>query len=245
MKINFLSIILLAFLIILFILKNKAICNKSYISFTFDDGYKDQYTTAFPLFKRHNITATTYIIAGLVGDSFENQTLMDWKEIKALGNGGWEIGSHTYSHRDLTELDTASINYELKQSKLILKGQGFDVKSLSVPYGKYNEHIKNIAKKYYESVRPSDWGLNKINSMEKYNLKSFWIFNSTQVNEVKSWINEADGSNGWAVIMLHHVRTNLSREYSTHPDAIEEIINYIKIKNIEVKTVSEVLDLCS
>jgi hypothetical protein len=125
-----------------------------------------------------------------------------------------------------------------------LEEQGFNVKSLSIPYGKYNEEIKEISKNYYESVRPSDWGLNKLNKIDKYNLKSFWPMNSTPLEEIKSWVDEAEDNNGWTIIMVHHVRTNLSREYATHPKDIIQIIEYIKDKNIEVKTVSEVLDQC-
>lgn len=36
---------------------------------TFDDGYLDNYTVAFPLLRRFNAPATVFLIAGLVGTS--------------------------------------------------------------------------------------------------------------------------------------------------------------------------------
>jgi len=241
----FTSLLIILLIILILIFQNRTTkCNEPIVTFAFDDGYNDQYVVAFPIFKEYNLTATSYIITGLVGGYFENETLMNWKEIKELRENGWEIGSHTVMHRDLTKLNKESIKEELEISKLRLEEQGFIIKSLSIPYGKYNEEIKEISKNYYESVRPSDLGLNKFSKIDRYNLKSFWLTNSTPLSEIKSWVDEAENNNSWTIIMVHHVRTNLSREYATHPNDIIEVIKYIKEKNITVKTVSEVLDQC-
>ena len=243
-KIIYITIIVLVFGLVLIFYLPKQKCYEPTVSFTFDDSYKDQYDAAFPIFKEHNITAATYIVSGLVGDYFKDQPLMDWLEINELKNNGWEIGSHAVTHSDLTNLDKDSIRNELEKSKLALEDQSFVVKSLSIPYGKYNDEIKAIAKEYYDSVRPSVWGLNSFSNIDKYNLKSFWIANSTPLSKMKSWIDEAENNKSWLIIMVHHVTTDLSMEYSIHPDNLNKIINYIEEKNIKVKTVSEVLDQC-
>ena len=43
--------------------------------------------------------------------------------------------------------------------------------------------------------------------------------------------------------MFHHVRNDLAREYSTPPGNLDELLDYIEEKNIEIKTISGVLDL--
>lgn len=241
----FIALFLLLIIISILIFQNQTRkCNEPIITFTFDDGYKDQYIVAFPIFKEYNLTATSYIITDLVGGYFENESLMDWDEIKELNDNGWDIGSHTATHKALTSLSKELIKEELVKSKLKLEEQGFIVKSISIPYGQYNAEIEEISKNYYESVRLSDRGLNSFSKIDKYNLKSFWPINTTPLSEIKSWIDKADNNNGWTIIMLHHVRTNLSREYATHPNSLIELIKYIKEKNIKVKTISEVLDQC-
>src|SRR3989344_1608182 len=230
-------------LIFIFLLQDKK-CDKPIITFTFDDGYKDQHTQAFPIFQKNKLKATTYVITCLVGSQFENETLMNWDDINELRDNGWEIGSHTCNHNYLTKLDKEEINYELEKSRIMLEEQGFNSKSLSVPYGDYNSEVRDIAQQYYQSVRTSEWVTNNLSSIDKYNLKAFWLINNTSLNDVESWVDEAGKNNSWIIIMLHHVRTNLSREYSTHPNNIDEILRYVKEKNIEVKTISEVLEQC-
>jgi len=223
------------------IINEKSVCNEPYVTFTIDDGYEDVFINALPIFKKYNISATSYIITGLIGEKFENQKLMNWSQIRELQKNGFEIGSHTINHLDLTELNYSSIVEELKLSKEILTTHGFNVTSLSIPYGKYNNKIENIAKEYYESVRPSIWGLNSPSNMDKYKLKSVWIVNSTSIEEMKSWVDEAQTNNRWLIFMLHLVREDKNSEYSISPKNLEDIIKYIKSKNIEIKTTSEVL----
>ena len=43
--------------------------------------------------------------------------------------------------------------------------------------------------------------------------------------------------------MMHFVRQNKNLEYTISPEDLEGIVKYVKQRNIEVKTVSEVLGL--
>ena len=168
------------------------VCNKPYVTFTFDDGYEEVYTTVLPIFRKYNIPATAYIIAGAVGGHFGNQKIMEWQQIRELQSNGWEIGSHTIFHKKLTELSYEQINAELEFSKIVLIEKGLKVNTLAIPYGKYNQEIKTISKKYYSATRPSVWGQNSFSDLDRYNLKSFWVTNTTTLQDIKSWIDEAE-----------------------------------------------------
>jgi len=80
---------------------------------TFDDGYQDLYTTAFPILEAHGFTAVAYVVSGFVGQS----GYLDSQEILAMDHAGIEIGSHTVNHADLARLRYASLAYEVVQSK--------------------------------------------------------------------------------------------------------------------------------
>ena len=54
-------------------LTSKIKFNKKFVVFTFDDGYKDNYTLAYPLFKKYNAPFTIYLTTG-----FPNQTIKMW-----------------------------------------------------------------------------------------------------------------------------------------------------------------------
>jgi len=242
-----LIVILIIFIILIIYKIDKGFYNternslsNKYISFTFDDGYEDQYINAFPIFKKHEINATSYIITNL--NNLEGYDLMTIDQLNDLSKNGWEIGSHSLTHPYLTRLSFDDIEVELKKSKQALLNKGFNIRSFSVPYGDYNKIIKDKSKLYYESTRTSIWGTNDLKNLDKYELKSKWIINSTSVSEMKSWVDQlSDGD--WLIIMIHHVEEDKSKGlYSVSPQDLEEFVNYTSDKNIKIKTISGVLN---
>jgi peptidoglycan/xylan/chitin deacetylase (PgdA/CDA1 family) len=105
---------------------------------TLDDGYKDLYTTAFPILAAHGFTAVAYVVSGFV----------DWPqyvsraEMLQMDRAGIEIGSHTVNHANLAHMGSGSLTYELVQSKRWLEQQlGHPVLDFAYPSGKYNRQV--------------------------------------------------------------------------------------------------------
>ena len=78
---------------------------------TFDDGYRDFLTEAWPLLAQYGFSATVFLVAGKVGRTNEwdhhygqEIPLLGWEEIRGLQKEGIEFGSHSMSHRPLTKL---------------------------------------------------------------------------------------------------------------------------------------------
>lgn len=95
-------------------LKNKTSLPIKTVVITFDDGYRDFYTTAFPILKKYNLHAESYVISGFV----EGRDYMTWAMLKEVQSSGLvTIGSHTINHYYLTSLNTPSLITELNQSK--------------------------------------------------------------------------------------------------------------------------------
>jgi len=106
------------------------------ILLTFDDGYKDNYTTAYPILKTIKFQATIFVISNFVGD--DNH--ISWKQIQEMLNSGLiEIGSHTKSHFDLTIISPKKRHEEIFDSRnIISKYTGKPVIAFAYPAGKYN-----------------------------------------------------------------------------------------------------------
>lgn len=69
------------------ILKGETELDKKFVVFTFDDGYIDNYTLAYPIFKKYNIPFTIYITT-----SFPDKTaLLWWYALKDLINNSQQI----------------------------------------------------------------------------------------------------------------------------------------------------------
>jgi peptidoglycan/xylan/chitin deacetylase (PgdA/CDA1 family) len=109
------------------------------IIITFDDGHLDNYTSAFPIMKKYGFTGVLYI----VGNYMSTDGYMDADQIKEMAAAGWEIGSHSMNHRDLTLLDDPERErYEIVESKEKLEAElGVPVKTFAYPFGISNEGV--------------------------------------------------------------------------------------------------------
>ncbi|MDR3586517.1 MAG: polysaccharide deacetylase family protein [Desulfosporosinus sp.] len=105
---------------------------------TFDDGYVDNYTSAFPILKKYGFTATIFMVSSYInGEHF-----LSWPQLTELANNGWQIEGHTVDHPYLSKKDAATVLSELKNSKDVLeKGLGHSVNYLAYPYGDFNNEV--------------------------------------------------------------------------------------------------------
>lgn len=72
---------------------------------TFDDAPESQYRIVAPLLQQYGFGATFYICE--FPPNYSDSTLyMNWRQIKALSQMGFEIGNHTWHHQSVTSLIT-------------------------------------------------------------------------------------------------------------------------------------------
>ena len=113
---------------------------------TFDDGYVDNVEAAAALHRR-GMRATWYMVSGSIGelpgwpfDGRPTGRLMNAAELRSLQNVGMEIGSHSVTHRRLTELDPQAQLQEAARSKADLEDLlGMQLQSFAYPYGDFDD----------------------------------------------------------------------------------------------------------
>ena len=104
---------------------------------TFDDGYENFYTTAFPILKKYNLKATIFVITQGVEN---NKAYLTWSQIEEMYKSGLiTIGAHTQHHPNLPDLTNSLIEREIIGSRDDIKNHiGESPKWFAYPYGSYN-----------------------------------------------------------------------------------------------------------
>lgn len=127
-----------------------------WVILTFDDGYVDNYTTAFPLLKEYGFKAVIFLLSESKYNSWDADDkerpekrfdLMNDEQIKEMMDYGIEFGIHTKNHPRLSQLPLSEAKEQIFESKAALE-QRFNKKfiTFAYPYGDLNEDVKRLVK---------------------------------------------------------------------------------------------------
>lgn len=115
---------------------------------TFDDGYEDNYTHAFPILKKYRFPATIFVSSDLM----DGPGYLTTQQMKEMLAHGMDIGSHTRTHVYLPDLTEEKQAAEIRGSKERLEEiLGVPVKYFAYPSGGFTEPIKHLVREagYY------------------------------------------------------------------------------------------------
>lgn len=113
------------------------------IILTFDDGYEDNYTNAYPLLKKYGFVGTFFIVTEPVDKG--RAGYMSWAQIEIMSTNGMEIGAHSYTHPDLRDKSVDYIVWQAVGSKEAIEARlQQPVRFFSYPSGGYDEQVVNV-----------------------------------------------------------------------------------------------------
>jgi peptidoglycan/xylan/chitin deacetylase (PgdA/CDA1 family) len=136
---------------------------------TFDDGWKSQYEVAWPIMKKFGYTFTMFIYTeGVAGASLGGGQAITWEQLADMRDNGIDIEAHSATHQDLREGHTIMViepggkrtkkkltgaeyeqwvqNEVVGCKQLLEQRLGIRINCFAVPFGTYNEHVKEIAR---------------------------------------------------------------------------------------------------
>ncbi len=108
---------------------------------TFDDGYEDNYTVAFPLLRKYGFAGTFFVVTSSVG----RRDHLTSAQIRAMAQAGMDIESHGVHHVDFSRLSMTEARSELLQSRKTIEGwTGAPVVFFAYPAGRYSVALEHL-----------------------------------------------------------------------------------------------------
>jgi peptidoglycan/xylan/chitin deacetylase (PgdA/CDA1 family) len=167
------------------------------VSYTFDDGLRDQYTVAAPILEKLEIPATFFIIPGKVAKSADELAAkkagewggVTWDEVRSLAAKGFEIGNHSLTHPNLTKTDDTQLEEQVEVSAdLLQKETGIFPVSFCFPYNAHDERVDREVYKHHAVARTFQRAFGK---------------KDQSVDGLNQWIDTLIAKGDWGVTMIH------------------------------------------
>lgn len=179
------------------------------VALTFDDGPKAELTErVLDVLAKHKAKATFYILGRSIAGNEEI--------LKRQVAEGHELGNHSWTHDNLTEISQEQLQHEIHHTQEVIKNiTGVTPKTLRPPYGAYNANVAHVSNMplINWNVDSDDWRHRNVRS---------------NVNTVMS--QATSGS----IILMHDV-------HQESVDAVEEIVVKLKQKGYQFVTVTELI----
>lgn len=130
------------------------------VAITFDDAYKNIFTNAFPVLKKHRLPFTIFVATDYIVE--DSTQYLSWDELREMRLSGAIVANHTSSHTHLlrkrqheTHVQWLKrVEQEILVAEQILRknipatdNHEPAKKLLAYPYGEYDEHIQRVVKK--------------------------------------------------------------------------------------------------
>jgi len=147
--------------------ENRHVSPKSVV-ITFDDGFLNFYTSAYPTLEEFGFSATVFLVTDQCGKfndwsgnppELPRSELLTWAQVKELSRFGIEFGAHTKTHRDLTKLTESDVKAEMVGSKITLEDiLGKKTTTFAYPYGRFTDRVRQIAKNTFAAACSTNLG---------------------------------------------------------------------------------------
>jgi poly-beta-1,6-N-acetyl-D-glucosamine N-deacetylase len=118
---------------------------------TFDDGYRNNYDTAYPILREYGWPFTLFVSSELVGSNA--RVYLDWDELREMAANGATIANHGLAHAYLLApvagedeaARLARIERELLDAEAtIARETGQNHKLFAYPFGEYDRAIQDL-----------------------------------------------------------------------------------------------------
>ncbi|HEX6126999.1 MAG TPA: polysaccharide deacetylase family protein [Pyrinomonadaceae bacterium] len=190
---------------------------------TFDDGFENFITKAAPILSEYSFSATVFLVTEKCGGFNEwpgnppdlpRSRLLSWSQVKELSAAGFEFGSHTLTHPDLTVMAAERSAEEISRSKRTIEDLiGARVVSFAYPFGRISPSIRTMVEEIYAVACSTNLGrtspLSDVHSLER--IDAYYLSDPNSLRKLESPL--MDGYFACRQV-LRNLRNRVSRSYA-------------------------------
>jgi len=159
-------------------IKNKKKFAHNTVVITIDDGYKNNFTYAYPILKKYGFPTIIFLITNEIGS---NTAYLNWEEVKEMSKYNISFGGHTKNHVYLPSVDEKDVLWDEISGckKAIEEHIGLPVNYFCFPLGGFTEEAEMLVKKAgYKGACVTNRGDDILNRYKIYELSRISIRNS-------------------------------------------------------------------
>ncbi|MGY1762707.1 polysaccharide deacetylase family protein [Geodermatophilus sp. SYSU D00779] len=208
------------------------------VSITFDDGWQSAYSRAVPRLEQYGYAGTFYVNPATI----ETPDFMTAAELEALDREGHDVALHGYEHVDLTAISARRIDEQLRRGQESLAQAGLPTEHLATPHGRSDAQVEWYARKYVQTLRGTETGINTRQNLDPYDLKVLYLDKETTPEALSEALAETQRSHGWLILVYHQIGPASSDDgdrRTVFADALTTHLDLIRDSGIRVEPVSE------
>jgi peptidoglycan/xylan/chitin deacetylase (PgdA/CDA1 family) len=113
------------------------------IILTFDDGYTDAYTHAYPLLQRYGFVGTFFVLSAHADAG--NPDFLSWAEVEEMYAGGMRFEPHSYDHPDMRNRGFDFVVFQILAPKEAIEARtGEKCRFFAYPFGRYDQFVIDV-----------------------------------------------------------------------------------------------------
>ena len=137
-------------------LQGKQEIDKRYYHLSFDDGFRNNFTNALPILRKHKVPAIFFVPSSLIEANWTDTEkycskttrygsvieMLRWNDLREIVSQGYEIGSHTKTHARFSAISRNKLLMEdeiLGSKKELEANLDYECKYISWPFGKLTD----------------------------------------------------------------------------------------------------------
>jgi peptidoglycan/xylan/chitin deacetylase (PgdA/CDA1 family) len=214
------------------------------VSFTFDDVPQSAFTNGAAILDDQGVRGTFYIAGGRCG---KVNTTMGWRhisrdQVRALNEGGHEIGCHTFSHPRVDQIDARAVEDECGRNRDVLRElcAGAEPTNFCYPFGRVSLPRKRQLEERFDSCRGIDKGINA-GTVDLGLLKVIQLYDRTLTQDkLQRLLRENRDCNGWLIFYTHDVAEQPT-DIGCSPHLLRATVEAVKANEMPCLPIREAL----